>query len=122
MAKSDLAARPIFHHKRDAIQAHLTVVFTALAVSSYLHDRTGMTIKRLVQTLRPLRTVKINIAGQQLTVQPRVDADTASILDKIADLKGPAANAFPTRSNVVCADVGCSSTTTARWCPAYRRP
>jgi len=29
MAKSDLRARPIFHHQRDAIEAHLTVVFAA---------------------------------------------------------------------------------------------
>ena len=31
MAKNDLQARPIFHHKKDSIQAHLTIVFTALA-------------------------------------------------------------------------------------------
>jgi transposase len=33
MAKSDLAARPIFHRIRDSIEAHLTIVFAALAVS-----------------------------------------------------------------------------------------
>jgi len=33
MAKSDLRARPMFHHDRDAIEAHLTVVFAALAVA-----------------------------------------------------------------------------------------
>jgi transposase len=30
MSKSDLKARPIFHHKRESIEAHLTIVFTAL--------------------------------------------------------------------------------------------
>src|SRR5699024_1257240 len=29
MSKTDLRARPIFHRTRDAIEAHLTVVFTA---------------------------------------------------------------------------------------------
>jgi hypothetical protein len=33
MSKTDLAARPMFHHTRDAIEAHLTIVFTALAVA-----------------------------------------------------------------------------------------
>jgi transposase len=33
MAKTDLQARPIFHRTRDAIEAHLTVVFTALAMA-----------------------------------------------------------------------------------------
>ncbi|MGV8082235.1 MAG: hypothetical protein AB2L09_01175 [Coriobacteriia bacterium] len=27
MSKSDLKARPVFHHTRDSIEAHLTVVF-----------------------------------------------------------------------------------------------
>src|SRR5690606_26525123 len=27
MSKTDLRARPIFHHTRDAIEAHLTIVF-----------------------------------------------------------------------------------------------
>jgi hypothetical protein len=33
MSKTDLRARPMFHHTKDAIEAHLTIVFTALAVS-----------------------------------------------------------------------------------------
>lgn len=31
MSDSDLRARPIFHHQRDPIEAHLAVVFAALA-------------------------------------------------------------------------------------------
>ena len=38
MSKNDLKARPIFHHK-DAIEAHLTIVVTALAVSRYLYQK-----------------------------------------------------------------------------------
>ena len=33
MSKSDLRARPIFHHKRESIEAHLTIVMAALAVA-----------------------------------------------------------------------------------------
>ena len=33
MSKTDLRARPMFHHTRDAIEAHLTIVFAALAVA-----------------------------------------------------------------------------------------
>ena len=59
MTKSDLRARPVFHHEREAIEAHLTVVFAALAVSRDLQDRTGVTIKKLVQTLRAARSATI---------------------------------------------------------------
>ena len=32
MSKHDLAARPIYHHKRESIESHLTIVFAALAI------------------------------------------------------------------------------------------
>jgi hypothetical protein len=40
--KSDLRARPVFHRQRDAIEAHLTVVFAALAIARHLQDTTGV--------------------------------------------------------------------------------
>lgn len=39
MAKSDLRARPIFHQTREAIEAHLTIVFAALAVSKNIEQK-----------------------------------------------------------------------------------
>jgi hypothetical protein len=43
MSKHDLAARPIYHHKRESIEAHLSVV---LAVGRFVEDRTGWSIKK----------------------------------------------------------------------------
>ena len=34
MSKHDLQGRPIYHHARESIEAHLTIVFAALAVSA----------------------------------------------------------------------------------------
>jgi hypothetical protein len=42
MSKSDLRARPMFHRTRDAIEAHLTIVFTALAVAHNIQERSGL--------------------------------------------------------------------------------
>ena len=83
MSKSDLDARPIFHHTRDAIEAHLTIVFAALAIARDLQARTGISIKRLVRTLRPLREVTIDIAGHELIAEPTIDPDTKEIITKI---------------------------------------
>lgn len=88
MAKNDLQARPIFHRKKDSIEAHLTVVFAALAVARYLQDRTEVSIKRLVQALRPLQSVTITIAGEQVTALPRLSPAASAILNKIPDLAG----------------------------------
>jgi hypothetical protein len=72
MAKTDLRARPIFHHQRDSIEAHLTVVFAALAVARHLQDATGASIKRIVNTLRPVRSAIIQVNGQRLTLDPEL--------------------------------------------------
>ena len=76
MAKSDLKARPIFHRTRDAIEAHLTIVFAALAVSRQLQDVTDMSIKKVVTTLRPLHTVTVAIGDHDMLVEPTIP-DTA---------------------------------------------
>ena len=54
MSKHDLAARPIYHRKRESIEAHLSIVFAALAVSRLVEDATGWSIKRFVRNRPPL--------------------------------------------------------------------
>jgi hypothetical protein len=84
MAKTDLAARPIFHRLRDSIEAHLTVVFAALAISREAQARTGLSINKIVKTLRPLRTATITLGRQQITAEPRIPATAQQILDDLA--------------------------------------
>src|SRR5450756_612012 len=88
MAKSDLRARPVFHHDRDAIEAHLIVVFAALAIARELQAATGVSLKKLVQTLRPLRTVTIDIDGHTITAKPQLSADAEQILAKLPPIAG----------------------------------
>ena len=72
MSKHDLRARPIYHRKRDSIEAHLTIVFAALAVTRLIEDRTGWTIKQFVRTTRRYRTVQIRAGQQILTAEDPV--------------------------------------------------
>jgi transposase len=65
MSKRDLHARPVYHHKRESIEAHLTIVFAALAVSHWIEHQTGWSIKKFVRTARRYRTAKIQ-AGQHI--------------------------------------------------------
>lgn len=65
MSKHDLRAWPIYHHKRESIEALLAIVFAALAVTRLIEDRTGWSIKKFVRTARRYRTVQIR-AGQQI--------------------------------------------------------
>ncbi|GAY09464.1 IS1634 family transposase [Pseudonocardia sp. N23] len=89
MAKSDLRARPIFHRQRDAIEAHLTVVFAALAVSRHLQEATGASIRKLVRTLKPLRTVRVDVGGHPITATPQIVGDARVLLDRLPAINAP---------------------------------
>ena len=80
MSKHNLAARPIYHHKRASIQAHLTIVFAALAVSRLLEERTGYSIRKFVRTVRRYRTVTIRAGQQLLTAENPLPADLREAL------------------------------------------
>ena len=83
MSKTDLRARPMFHRTRDAIEAHLTIVFTALAVSREVQARTGLAIRNVIRQLRPLRSATLAINGTTQTYAPAIPADQQAILDAL---------------------------------------
>ena len=80
MSKHDLPARPVFHHTRDAIEAHLTVVMAALAIARHLQDTTGISIKRIIRTLKPLQEITINLNGHHLTAADPLTPEAEKIL------------------------------------------
>jgi len=84
MAKTDLRARPVFHHERDSIEAHLTIVFAALAISRHLQDATGASIKRVIRTLRPLRSVTVQIGAHQITADPTLTPEATELLNALS--------------------------------------
>jgi transposase len=83
MAKSDLKARPIYHRKRDAIEAHLTIVLAALAISRNIEYQTGISIKKFVKLIRPLRSAFVNINGIDFLVSPEVSDEVKSVLKRL---------------------------------------
>ena len=87
MSKTDLRARPMFARTRDAIEAHLTIVFTALAVSREVQNRTCLAVRNVVRQLRPLRSATLAINGTTQTFAPAIPADPQAILDALQEPK-----------------------------------
>jgi transposase len=83
MSKHDLAARPIYHHKQESIEAHLAIVFAALAITRFIEDRTGWSIKKLVRTARRYRTIQIRAGQQILTAEDPLPDDLRQALSLI---------------------------------------
>jgi hypothetical protein len=78
----DLGSPADVSPRRDALEAHrsLAIVFAALA--RHLQNTTGLSVRRLVQTLRPLRDVTIRIAGQTVTARPGIPTEVQAILEQ----------------------------------------
>jgi transposase len=83
MAKSDLQARPIYHHTRDSIEAHLSIVFAALAVSRWIEARTGWSIRKFVRTTRRYRTIEIQAGDHTITAADPLPGDIRQALETI---------------------------------------
>jgi len=91
MAKSDLQARPVYHRKRDSIEAHLTIVFAALAVSRWIESTTGWSIRKFVKTARRYRTIEIQAGPHLITAADPLPDDLRTALNEINNA-GPAAH------------------------------
>jgi len=89
MAKSDLQARPIYHRKRDSIEAHLTIVFAALAVSRWIEHQTGWSIRKFVKTARRYRTVQIQAGTHTITAADPLPDDLRQALEAISHASRP---------------------------------
>jgi len=83
MSKSDLQARPVYHRKRDSIEAHLSIVFAALAVSRWIEARAGWSIRKFVKSARRYRTIQIQAGRQTITAADPLPDDLRQALDAI---------------------------------------
>jgi hypothetical protein len=124
MSKTDLRARPIYHHKRDSIEAHLTIVMAALAVSHWLEERevSPGKARRLAQELaqrgrrihaaeQPHRVVLIDLVQQQHDYQGR--RGVAARVLRMALLINLPAN--PGRVRLTRGEVSCQNGPHAPW-------
>ena len=83
MSKSDLKARPIYHHTAQSIDAHLTIVMAALAVGHELEKRTGISLKRLIRILKRYRTFQLEISGQTIHAATPLPPEIQQLITKI---------------------------------------
>ena len=83
MAKSELQARPVYYHLGDSIEAHLTVVFAALAVIRWIEARTGWSIRKFVRTARRHKTIQIQAEAHLITAADPLPADLHEALSRI---------------------------------------
>ena len=88
MAKTDLKARPIYHRIREKIEAHLTIVFAAMAISTTIQERTGLSIKRVVTLLEPIRDGTLTINGKQHHIPADIPDNIHHLINQLTQKTG----------------------------------
>lgn len=73
----------MFVRTQDAIEAHLTIVFTALAVSREVQRRSGLAIRNVTRQLRRLRSATIAANGAEQTIPPAIPTEQRALLDAL---------------------------------------
>lgn len=59
IAKSDLEARPIYHHKESSIKNHILICFLALSISVYIELKTKRSIASVLAEIKSITDAKI---------------------------------------------------------------
>lgn len=87
IAKSDLQARPIYHRNTDTIKSHILICFMALSVAKYLEIKSGLSLKRIIKTLKTVKDAKIEnqLNNEIVTMRSQLSEDVENLL-KILDL------------------------------------
>jgi hypothetical protein len=70
---------------RDSIEAHLTIVFAALAVSRWIEARTGWSIRKFVKTARRYRTVQVQVGTHVITAADPLPGELRQAIEAIND-------------------------------------
>jgi transposase len=85
MAKTDLASRPIFHHKEEAIRSHILICFMALAMGKYLESITEFSLKRIIDAIWIVTDAKIHdtMNDRDFTVRSEISKHSLEIINKL---------------------------------------
>lgn len=81
IAKSDLAMRPVYHFKKQAIEAHVLICFMALAVCKYMELESGRSTKKIVMLLKSITeaVIKNKLTGEIIVMRKEVPEEVKQL-------------------------------------------
>lgn len=86
IAKSDLSMRPIYHFKKQTVEAHILICFMALAVCKYMELKTGKSTKAIMKLLKKITDARIlNIlTGEEIIIRSDVPEEIQKLLKTLS--------------------------------------
>lgn len=81
IAKSDLAMRPIYHFKKQTIEAHILICFMSLAVCKYMELKTEKSTKRIIKLLKSITEASIlnKLTGEIIVMRQKLPEEVEQL-------------------------------------------
>jgi transposase len=85
MAKSDLASRPIFHHKQEAVKSHILICFVALIIGKFLEINTKLSLKQIIDAIWEVTDAKLydKNSNNTFTLRSELNQYSKEVIDEI---------------------------------------
>lgn len=82
MTKSDLAARPVFHHTQSAVRAHLVICFVALVLARAIELASKHSLRRALDALWKVTDGELldTTSGEVFTLREEIPQETKDLL------------------------------------------
>lgn len=82
MAKSDLAARPIYHHTQASVQAHMAVCFAALMMARDLELATATSLRKVIDAIWAVTDAKLidTVTDQAFVMRSAIPDQTKAMI------------------------------------------
>ena len=78
--------RPIYHFKKQTIEAHILICFMALAVCKYMELKTGRSTKALMKLLKKITDARIlnTLTGEEIIIRSDVPEELQQLLKTLS--------------------------------------
>ncbi len=85
IAKSDLASRPVFHYKKEAVKSHILICFTALIIAKFLEIKAGLSLKHIIDAIWIITDAKLfdKSTDKIHTLRAEITIDSQTVINKI---------------------------------------
>lgn len=86
IAKSDLAMRPIYHFKKQTVEAHILICFMALAVCKYMELKSGRSTKAIIKLLKKITDARIlnTLTNEEIIIRSDISEEIQQLLKSLS--------------------------------------
>ena len=86
IAKSDLSMRPIYHFKKQTVEAHILICFMALAVCKYMELKTGRSTKAIIKMLKKITDARLlnTLTNEEIIIRSDVPEEIQQLLKTLS--------------------------------------